>query len=90
MQVITSLAKLYIYIYFRNLTTLSVLRVYCVSNRMINEYGAVRGKRIGKGTEVFGETLPQCHFFSTIISTLSDLGSNPGHCDMKSKTNRLS
>jgi hypothetical protein len=27
-----------------------------------DDYGAVGGMRIGRGTEVFGENLPQCHF----------------------------
>jgi hypothetical protein len=27
-----------------------------------DECGAVDGMRIGKGTEVLGENLPQCHF----------------------------
>jgi hypothetical protein len=32
--------------------------------RMIDdECGAVCGMRIGRGTEVLGKTLPQCHFF---------------------------
>jgi hypothetical protein len=29
---------------------------------MIDEYGAFGGMRIGGGTEVLGENLPQCHF----------------------------
>jgi hypothetical protein len=29
---------------------------------MMDEYGAVDGMRIGRGTEVVGENLPQCHF----------------------------
>jgi hypothetical protein len=28
---------------------------------MINEYGAVGGMRIGRGTEMFTENLLQCH-----------------------------
>jgi hypothetical protein len=27
-----------------------------------DDYGAVGGIRIGRGTEVLGENLPQCHF----------------------------
>jgi hypothetical protein len=27
-----------------------------------DNYGAVGGMRIGRGTEVLGENLPQCHF----------------------------
>jgi hypothetical protein len=27
-----------------------------------DDYGAVGGMRIGRGTEVLGENLPQCHF----------------------------
>jgi hypothetical protein len=26
-----------------------------------DEYGAVGGLRIGRGTEILGENLPQCH-----------------------------
>jgi hypothetical protein len=29
---------------------------------MIDEYGAFGGMRMGRGTEVLGENLPQCHF----------------------------
>jgi hypothetical protein len=28
----------------------------------VDDYGAVGGMRIGRGTEVHGEHLPQCHF----------------------------
>jgi hypothetical protein len=27
-----------------------------------DDYGAAGGLRIGRGTEVLGENLPQCHF----------------------------
>jgi hypothetical protein len=42
--------------------TLSVLRLYSVNNRKINEYGAVDGNRNDRGKEVLGETLPQFYF----------------------------
>jgi hypothetical protein len=29
---------------------------------MLDEYGAFGGMRIGRGTDVLGENLPQCHF----------------------------
>jgi hypothetical protein len=42
---------------------LSVSRLLSIDDRMINEYGAVGGMRIGKETEVLEENLPQYHFF---------------------------
>jgi hypothetical protein len=43
-------------------TTLSVSRLYRINGRMIKKYGAFGGLGIGRGTEVFGENLPHCHF----------------------------
>lgn len=34
-----------------------------VSDRMLNEYGAVGGMRIGRGSRVIGEDPTQCHVF---------------------------
>jgi hypothetical protein len=39
----------FIYFYAKCLTTLSVQRIHSVDDRMINEYGAVCGMRIGRG-----------------------------------------
>jgi hypothetical protein len=41
--------------------TLSGWRLYSGDDRMINEYGAVGGMRIGRGTKVLRENLPKCH-----------------------------
>jgi hypothetical protein len=38
------------------------MRIYSVHERMVNEYGAVGGIRMGRGTEKVGENLPKCHF----------------------------
>jgi hypothetical protein len=40
----------------------TVSRLYSINDRMIKEYLAVDGMRIGRGTDVFVENLPQCHF----------------------------
>jgi hypothetical protein len=44
---------------------------------------------IGRGTEVVGENLPQCNFVHH-KSHMIWLGTNPGRCDGKPATNRLS
>jgi hypothetical protein len=45
------------------LPLLSVLRLYSIDDRMINDYGTVGGRRIGKEKQsVFGENLSQCYF----------------------------
>jgi hypothetical protein len=36
--------------------------MYSVVDRMINEYGTIGGMRIGRGAEVLGENMLQCHF----------------------------
>jgi hypothetical protein len=40
----------------------SVLRLYGIDDRMINDYGTVGGMRIEKGKAVFGESLSQFYF----------------------------
>jgi hypothetical protein len=40
---------------------LSVLRLHSIDDRIINEYGAAGRVRIGRGNQVLGENLPQCH-----------------------------
>jgi hypothetical protein len=40
--------------------TLEVLRHYTVDDRIINEYGDVRGTQIGRETKVFGGTPLEC------------------------------
>jgi hypothetical protein len=46
------------------LKTLAVLRLYeyRIDGKMINEYGAIGGKRIARETEVLEENLPLRHF----------------------------
>jgi hypothetical protein len=36
--------------------------VHSVGDRIINEYGAAGGMKIGRGTEVLGEKPALCHF----------------------------
>jgi hypothetical protein len=45
---------------------------------MVDEYGAISGMEIGKGTEVLGVSVPQCYCVHH-KPTLPDLGSNLGH-----------
>jgi hypothetical protein len=39
-------------IFVAYLTTLSVLRLYSVDDRMVNEYGAVGGLKVGRGNRI--------------------------------------
>lgn len=48
----------YIVLVFGYLTTLLVLRLQTTSNRMVNEYGAAFGMRVGKGNQAFCVPLP--------------------------------
>jgi hypothetical protein len=42
---------------------LQISRLYIVNDRMTKEYVAVGVTKIDRGTDGFGENLPQCHFF---------------------------
>jgi hypothetical protein len=59
--------------------------------RMIGEgdCGEIGGINIGRGTEVLGGNLPQCHFVHH-KSYMIDPGLNPGGRGGKPATNRLS
>jgi hypothetical protein len=61
------------------LTTLAVSRLYNVGDRMINEYGAVCGMRIGRGNRSIRRKLVQIPLCSPQIPRL-ELGSNLGCC----------
>jgi hypothetical protein len=41
---------------------LSISRLYIINDRMTKEYVAVGVINICRGTDGFGENLPQCHF----------------------------
>jgi hypothetical protein len=44
---------------------LSVIGLYSVDDKMINEFRAFGGMIIGRGTQVIGENQPQCPTNST-------------------------
>jgi hypothetical protein len=46
--------------------------------------------RLAGETEVFGENLPQRHFYQSKIHNLTDPGLNPGRRGGKTAANRLS
>jgi hypothetical protein len=60
---------------FYAVRVLSVSRLDSVDDKMINEYGAVGGMRIGRGKEVMEYNLPQRHQKSYI--TLPGIEGDP-------------
>jgi hypothetical protein len=66
------------------LTTLSELKLHCFVDRMIHEYGAVGGTRIGRWKPKYLEKICPSATLSITNSTWPDLGSNPGRRGGKS------
>jgi hypothetical protein len=50
---------------------------------MINRYGSAGGMKLGSGTEILGENLPEYHFFlHKSHMTLSVMKPEPPQCDL--------
>jgi hypothetical protein len=67
---------------------LSVLRIYSIDNRTINEYGAIGGMRTDRGNRSTWKKPSPVTLCPPQIP--HDLGSNSGHCSEKPVTNCLS